>query len=91
MAMTNRSKTVFRWGGIVIVSLCYFIALVLSTFSFSAFSESESMRLSGPIPLKEYHASIDSIIQATDDVVNVAFFGFMICVPLILIIFKKVR
>jgi hypothetical protein len=34
MAMTNRTKTVFRWGGIVIVSLCYFIALVLSTFSF---------------------------------------------------------
>ena len=91
MAMTNRTKTVFRWGGIVIVSLCYFIALVLSTFSFSAFSESESMRFSGPIPLKEYHASIDSIMQATDGVFTVALFGSAICVPLILLIFKKVR
>lgn len=91
MAMTNKTKTVFRWGGIIIVSLCYFIALVLSTFSFSAFSESESMQFSGPIPLKEYQASIDSIMQATDGVFTVAFFGFAICVPLILLIFKKVR
>jgi len=91
MAMTNRTKTIFRWGGIVIVSLCYFIALALSTFSFSAFSESESMRFSGLIPLKEYQASIDSIMQATDGVFTVALFGFVICVPLILLIFKKVR
>lgn len=91
MAITNRTKTFFRWGGIVIVSLCYFIALVLSTFSFSAFSESESMRFSGPIQLKEYQASIDSLIQATDGVFNVAFFGFAICVPLILLLFKKIR
>ena len=91
MAMTNRTKTLFRWGGIVIVSLCYLTALVLSTFSFSAFSEIESMRFSGPIPLKEYQASIHSIMQATDDVFTVALFGFAICVPLILLIFKKVR
>ncbi len=91
MAMTSRTKTVLRWGGIAIVSLCYFVALALSTFSFSAFSESESMRFSGPIPLKEYQASIDSIMQATDGIFTVALFGFAICVPLILLIFKKVR
>ncbi|WP_458023616.1 hypothetical protein, partial [Kosakonia sp. BK9b] len=73
------------------VSLCYYIALALSSFSFSAFSENESMLFSGPIPLKEYQASIDSLMQATDGVFNVALFGFTICIPLILIIFKKVR
>lgn len=89
--MTSRTKTILRWSGIAIVSLCYFIALTLSSFSFSAFSESESMFFSGPIPLKEYKASIDSLMQATDGVFNVALFGFAICVPLILLIFKKVR
>jgi len=49
------------------------------------------MQFYGPIPLKEYKASIDSLMQATDGVFSVAFFGFAICVPLILIIFKTVR
>lgn len=91
MAMTSRTKTVFRWGGIVIVSLCYFFGLSLATFSFSAFSENESMQFSNPVPLNEYHASIDSILQATDIFFDAAIYGFMICVPLILLIFKKVR
>ena len=91
MALTNRTKTIFRWGGIVIVSLCYFIGLALATFSFSAFSENESMQFSNPVPLNEYHASIDSILQATDIVFDAAIYGFVICVPLILLIFKKVR
>ncbi|MGX5085710.1 hypothetical protein [Enterobacter sp. UPMP2052] len=91
MAMTTKTKTLFRWGGICIVSLCYFIGLALATFSFSAFSENESMQFSNPIPLNEYHASIDSILQATGIVFDAAIYGFAICVPLILLIFKKVR
>ncbi|QCZ27731.1 hypothetical protein FHN83_14265 [Leclercia adecarboxylata] len=91
MTMTSRTKTVLRWGGICLVSLCYFIGLALATFSFSAFSERESMRFSNPVPLNEYHASVDSILQATDIVFNAAIYGFVICVPLILLIFKKVR
>ena len=89
--MSNSTKTILRWAGIAVVSLCYFITLVASTFTFSAFRERESMRFYGPIPLKEYKASIDSIMQATDGVFTVALFGFAICVPLILLIFKKVR
>lgn len=89
--MSNLTKTILRWGGIVAVSLCYFITLLASTLAYSAFSERESMQFYGPIPLKEYKASIDSLMQATDGVFSVAFFGFAICVPLILIIFKKVR
>lgn len=89
--MSSLTKTILRWAGIVAVSLCYLITLIASTFTFSAFMERESMRFSGPISLKAYHASIDSIMQATDGVFNVAFFGFAICVPLILLIFKKVR
>jgi len=89
--MTSKTKTLLRWVGICIVSLCYFTGLALATFSFSAFSENESMQFSNPIPLNEYHASIDSILQATDIVFDAAIYGFAICVPLILLIFKKVR
>lgn len=89
--MSNLTKTIIRWGGIATVSLCYFIALVASTCSFSAFQERESMLFYGPISLKEYHSAIDSLMQATDGVFNVALFGFAICVPLILLIFKNVR
>ena len=91
MTMTSKTKTLLRWVGICIVSLCYFTGLALATFSFSAFSENESMQFSNPIPLNEYHASIDSILQATDIVFDAAIYGFAICVPLILLIFKKVR
>lgn len=89
--MSNLTKSILRWGGIITVSLCYFITLVASTFSFSAFRERESMRFTGPVSLKEYHLAIDSLMQATDSVFNVALFGFAICVPVILLIFKKVR
>ncbi len=89
--MTSKTKTLLRWVGICIVSLCYFTGLALATFSFSAFSENESMQFSNPVPLNEYHASIDSILQATDIVFDAAIYGFAICVPLILLIFKKVR
>lgn len=89
--MTSRTKTLIRWGGICLVSLCYFFGLALATLSFSAFSENESMQFSNPVPLNEYHASIDSILQATDIVFDAAIYGFAICVPLILLIFKKVR
>lgn len=91
MTITSRTKTILRWGGIGIVSFCYFIGLALATFSFSAFSENESMQFSNPVPLNEYHASIDSILQATGIVFYVAIYGFVISVPLILLIFKKVR
>lgn len=49
------------------------------------------MQFSNPVPLNEYHASIDSILQATDIVFDAAIYGFAICVPLILLIFKKIR
>lgn len=91
MTMKSRTKTILRWSGISIVSFCYFIGLALATFSFSAFSESESMQFSNPVPLNEHHASIDSILQATGIVFDAAIYGFAICVPLILLIFKKVR
>lgn len=91
MILRNRTKTLLRWGSIGIVFLGYFFALTMATISFSAFSENQSVQFSNPVPLNEYRAAIDSLIEATDTVFDVALYGFLICMALILLIFKKVR
>lgn len=91
MILTNKIKFILRWGCIGVVSLCYFLGLTVVSFSFSAFHENQSMQLSGPVPLKQYFQVVDTLVKATDSLFNVAIFGFLICVPLILVIFKKLR
>ncbi|OMQ23016.1 hypothetical protein [Serratia oryzae] len=91
MTLINKKKFILRWSLIGVVSLGYFLGLAVASLSFSAFYENQSMQLSGPIPLNEYFQAIDSVVKATDNVLKAAIFGFLICVSLILIIFKKVR
>jgi len=90
MTLTSRTKTILRWGGIFIVSLGYFFGLFIASQAFAVFSENQIIA-SNPVPLKEYYQAIDSLTQATNDVFDVAIYGFLVGVPLILLIFKKVR
>lgn len=90
MTLTSRTKTILRWGGIFIVSLGYFFGLFVASQAFAVFSENQNL-VSNPVPLKEYYQAIDSLTQATNGVFDVAIYGFVIGVPLILLIFKKVR
>lgn len=90
MALTSRTKTIFRWGGIFIVSLGYFLGLFVASQAFAVFSENQTL-VSDPVPLKEYYQAVDSLAQATNGVFDAAIYGFVIGVPLILLIFKKVR
>ncbi|WP_296240717.1 hypothetical protein [uncultured Enterobacter sp.] len=90
MTLTSRTKTVLRWGGICIVSLAYFFGLFVASQAFAVFSENQTL-VSNPVPLKEYYQAVDSLAQATSGVFDAAIYGFVICVPLILLIFKKVR
>ncbi|WP_279473551.1 hypothetical protein [Aeromonas caviae] len=45
----------------------------------------------GPVSLEYHRAMMDAVMQATGVVFDAASLGFLICVPLILIIFHKVR
>lgn len=81
----------FRWGGIGIVTLCYFLGLFIGMQSFTVFSENQTLVFSNPVPLNEYYQAIDSLEQAAAQLFDAAIYGFMISVPLILLIFKKVR
>jgi len=44
-----------------------------------------------PVSLEYHRAMMDAVMQATGVVFDAASFGFLVCVPLILIIFHKVR
>ncbi|PRD15985.1 hypothetical protein [Pantoea coffeiphila] len=90
MTLTSRTKTILRWGGICIVSLGYFLGLFIASQAFEVFSENQNL-VSNPVPLNEYYQAVDSLAQATNGVFDAAIYGFVIGVPLILIIFKKVR
>lgn len=91
MTLTSRTKTIIRWGGIGVFTLCYFSGLLIGMQSFTIFSENQTLVFSNPVPLNEYYQAIDSLEEAADQLFNAAIYGFIICVPLILLIFKKVR
>jgi hypothetical protein len=88
MTLTNRTKTILRWGGIFIVSLGYFLGLFVASQAFAVFSENQTF-VSNPVPLKEYYQAVDSLAQATNGIFDAAIYGFVIGVPLILLIFKR--
>lgn len=90
MTLTSRTKSILRWGGICIVSLGYFFGLFIASQAFAVFSENQTL-VSNPVPLKEYYQAVDSLTQAANGVFDAAIYGFVIGVPLILLIFKKVR
>jgi hypothetical protein len=43
MTLTNRTKTILRWGGIFIVSLGYFLGLFVASQAFAVFSENQTL------------------------------------------------
>ncbi|WP_458023046.1 hypothetical protein, partial [Kosakonia sp. BK9b] len=73
-----------------IVTLGYFLGLFIASQAFSIFFENQLL-VSNPVPLKEYYQAVDSLAEATNGVFDAAVYGFVISVPLILLIFKKVR
>ncbi|MGU3524162.1 hypothetical protein ACLBW2_13785 [Enterobacteriaceae bacterium C23F] len=90
MNTTSGIKFFLRWGGICIVTLGYFLGLLVASQAFAVFSENQTF-VSNPVPLKEYYQAVDSLAQATNGIFDAAIYGFVISVPLILLIFKKVR
>ncbi|MCW2485976.1 hypothetical protein J5069_08720 [Candidatus Symbiopectobacterium sp. NZEC127] len=87
--LTRKIKTIVKWSAITFISCCYFIALFFAKRNFSDFTETESRRVSSSMTIGEYHNAV-SIAQVNSGVIDeVGFFGFFICIALILFIFKK--
>ena len=89
--MLNK-KFCLRWLGITLVFTSYYSALFFYDFAFSLYL---STKRNEPSDNTISASTCDAIIMNLDmyhyNVQAVSYFGFMICVPLILFIYKKVR
>jgi hypothetical protein len=89
--MLNK-KFWLRWAGIFLVFISYYLIQLYFDFVFSLYL---STKMNEPSDNKISSSICDAIIDGL--VVNynnarfTSYLGFMICVPLILIIYKKVR
>lgn len=89
--LSSQVKTIIRWALILIVGLGYYFWLGLAYLPFDNISEKESVLLLRPISLEQHRAILESVMDATNTVYSAAFWGFLVCVILILLIFSKVR
>ncbi len=89
--LSSQVKTIIRWALILINGLGYYFCLGIAYLPFGHISEKESILLSGPISLEQHRAILESVMDATNTVYRAAFWGFLVCVSLILLIFSKVR
>ncbi|OKA73059.1 hypothetical protein WH06_23090 [Aeromonas salmonicida subsp. salmonicida] len=91
MMSVSKRKAVLRWGGITLVALGYYVWLGLASLGFGHIAEKESVVGSGPVSQEYHRAIIGALREATGGVFDAAGLGFLVCVPLILLIFHKVR
>ncbi len=89
--LSSQVKAIIRWVLILIVGLGYYFWLGIAYLPFGHISEKESVLLSGPISLELHQTILKSVMDATNTVYSAAFWGFLVCVSLILLIFSKVR
>lgn len=80
-----------RWGSILFVLFCYLVWLFIALQPMSVFMENETLQLSKIVSAEGYSSSLRQIKDATESVFDGYVYGFLVCVPLILLLFKKVR
>lgn len=90
ISMMLKTKFILRWAIILIIVFMYYMALAAGCQEFDIFTQNEALS-AGVMTLDEYRKSVDSIVLATDDVVNISIFAFPIALVLSLIAFRKIR
>ncbi|MHA6307969.1 MULTISPECIES: hypothetical protein [Hafnia] len=86
--MTN--KFWIRWGCIVFICIVYFAVIFFFNFIFSL-DLTETMSAGGQFTHPQCVAFIDGLVAEHDNATLASLVGFLICMPLILWVFKKVR
>ncbi|CAG74428.1 putative membrane protein [Pectobacterium atrosepticum SCRI1043] len=87
----NRSMCFLRWGSILFVLFCYLVWLFISLQPMSVFMENETLQFSNSVSAERYSSSLRQIKDATESVFDGYVYGFLVCVPVILLLFKKIR
>ncbi|PNF47451.1 hypothetical protein C1166_16965 [Enterobacter bugandensis] len=91
MTLTNRAKTILRWGGISLVFAIYSIALMIPVLDFGLTRKYNAPPLTDEMEARLCEAIIDDLSRSVDNLLITAFYGSAICLVLVLLIFKKVR
>ncbi len=85
------SKTVLRWGGIIVIAVCYVIAVMIPVFGYGLTVKYNTPPSIGTLNADTCHGIIAVLSQSFDQLLMIALIGNFICIILILLIFKKVR
>lgn len=91
MSLTNRVKTLLRWGGITLVFAIYSIALMIPALNVGLTRKYNGPPSTGQMEVRLCEAIIDDLSRSVDSLLITAFVGSAICLVLVLLIFKKVR
>ena len=89
--MTNRAKAILRWGGVALVFAIYSIALMITLLDFGLTRKYSGPPSTGQMEARLCETIINDLLRSVDNLLITAFFGSVICLILVLIIFKKVR
>jgi len=91
MTLTNRAKTLLRWGGIGLVFTIYSLALMITVLDFGLTRKYNAPPSTGNMEARLCEAITDDLSRSVDNLLITAFVGSAICLVLVLLIFKKVR
>lgn len=79
-----------RWVSIALLCVTYYVIVLYFDLVFT-FNFSETMSQGGEFTSSQYVWFVKTLSQNHADSALAAIVGFAVCVPLILVIFKKVR
>lgn len=82
------NKYWIRWGCIIFICVIYFVVIFLFNFIF-ALDLSETMSAGGEFTHSQCLSFVDGLVAEHDNASFASFVGFLICMPLILFVFKK--
>jgi hypothetical protein len=84
--MTN--KFWIRWGCIMFITIIYFVVICFFNFIF-ALDLSETMSAGGQFTHPQCVAFVNRLAVEHDNAAFISFGSFLVCMPLILLVFKK--
>lgn len=85
------NKTVLRWGGIIATVICYVIAVMIPVFGYGLTMKYNSPPSIGTMNVDSCNGIMDLLSQSFDQLLITAIVGNIICVAIILYIFKRIR
>lgn len=85
------NKTVLRWAGIIATVICYVIAVMIPVLGYGLTMKYNSPPSIGTMNADSCIGVIDLLSQSFDQLLITALVGNLVCIAVILYIFKKTK